>query len=625
MNLDHIKNPQFLKQLNIHELEDLSSDIRDFLIQNVSKTGGHFSSNLGIVELTIALHYIFESPKDKIIFDVGHQSYVHKILTGRAKDFATLRQFGGLSGFQKRKESMHDAWEAGHSSTAISAGIGFAIARDLNQEDGEVICVVGDAALMSGESFEALNHLGSTHSKVIIILNDNDMSISKNVGGLSNFLSEIRISTQYKNAKDNYSSFLNRTAAGQKIFQFTKTIKDHMKANILDDNIFNEFGLDYIGPINGHDFHDLLNALEVAKEMDHSVVVHVHTIKGKGYPLAEHDKKGIYHGVSPFDYHIGIETKETGTQKSWSAIVSSQVKNVMRSDEDIVVITPAMISGSCLGSMFKEFPKRCFDVGIAEEHAMTFAAGLSAAGKMPFISIYSSFLQRAYDQMNHDIARMNLPCLIAVDRSGLVGSDGETHHGVFDIGLMTPLPHFVIMTPKDAREAKQMINTALTLKDRPYALRFPRGQVENQQVDLDELIPIGKWELVHYKEDNTLTIITYDIKVYQVLQLINQYQLPVNLINARFIKPMDKDILEKLYQDHQDLIIYETDMKSGSLGEMIAYYYSSQHQVMSIEYFGIDDYYVPQGDIKTLLEYAHISLDDLLKKIEERLNEKRKS
>ena len=625
MNLDHIKNPQFLKQLNIHELEDLSSDIRDFLIQNVSKTGGHFSSNLGIVELTIALHYIFESPKDKIIFDVGHQSYVHKILTGRAKDFATLRQFGGLSGFQKRKESMHDAWEAGHSSTAISAGIGFAIARDLNQEDGEVICVVGDAALMSGESFEALNHLGSTHSKVIIILNDNDMSISKNVGGLSNFLSEIRISTQYKNAKDNYSSFLNRTAAGQKIFQFTKTIKDHMKANILDDNIFNEFGLDYIGPINGHDFHDLLNALEVAKEMDHSVVVHVHTIKGKGYPLAEHDKKGIYHGVSPFDYHIGIETKETGTQKSWSSIVSSQVKNIMRSDEDIVVITPAMISGSCLGSMFKEFPKRCFDVGIAEEHAMTFAAGLSAAGKMPFISIYSSFLQRAYDQMNHDIARMNLPCFIAVDRSGLVGSDGETHHGVFDIGLMTPLPHFVIMTPKDAREAKQMINTALTLKDRPYALRFPRGQVENQQVDLDELIPIGKWELVHYKEDNTLTIITYDIKVYQVLQLINQYQLPVNLINARFIKPMDKDILEKLYQDHQDLIIYETDMKSGSLGEMIAYYYSSQHQVMSIEYFGIDDYYVPQGDIKTLLEYAHISLDDLLKKIEERLNEKRKS
>ena len=625
MNLDHIKNPQFLKQLNIHELEDLSSDIRDFLIQNVSKTGGHFSSNLGIVELTIALHYIFESPKDKIIFDVGHQSYVHKILTGRAKDFATLRQFGGLSGFQKRKESMHDAWEAGHSSTAISAGIGFAIARDLNQEDGEVICVVGDAALMSGESFEALNHLGSTHSKVIIILNDNDMSISKNVGGLSNFLSEIRISTQYKNAKDNYSSFLNRTAAGQKIFQFTKTIKDHMKANILDDNIFNEFGLDYIGPINGHDFHDLLNALEVAKEMDHSVVVHVHTIKGKGYPLAEHDKKGIYHGVSPFDYHIGIETKETGTQKSWSSIVSSQVKNIMRSDEDIVVITPAMISGSCLGSMFKEFPKRCFDVGIAEEHAMTFAAGLSAAGKMPFISIYSSFLQRAYDQMNHDIARMNLPCFIAVDRSGLVGSDGETHHGVFDIGLMTPLPHFVIMTPKDAREAKQMINTALTLKDRPYALRFPRGQVENQHVDSDELIPIGKWDLVHYKEDNTLTIITYDIKVYQVLQLINQYQLPVNLINARFIKPMDKDILEKLYQDHQDLIIYETDMKSGSLGEMIAYYYSSQHQVMSIEYFGIDDYYVPQGDIKTLLEYAHISLDDLLKKIEERLNEKRKS
>ena len=382
MNLEKIKNPDFLKQLNVDEMEALAADIREFIIQNVSHTGGHFSSNLGVVELTIALHYVFNSPIDKIIFDVGHQSYVHKILTGRVNDFATLRQFNGLSGFQKRNESEHDAWEAGHSSTALSGGIGMAVARDLNHETNEIICVVGDAAIMSGESFEALNYLGSIDSKVIVILNDNDMSISKNVGGLSNFFSEIRISTQYKNAKNNYISFLNKSKTGRKIYHMTKKIKDHIKENVIDDNIFGEFGLDYIGPVNGHDFHDLINALILAREMDHSVVVHVHTKKGKGYVLAENDRYGVYHGVPPFDYKEGI-LKSKGNIKSWSAIISSQVEKLMDEDEDIVVITPAMISGSCLGDIFKKYPNRSFDVGIAEEHAMTFAAGLSNGGKKP--------------------------------------------------------------------------------------------------------------------------------------------------------------------------------------------------------------------------------------------------
>lgn len=625
MNLEDIKNPQFLKKMSISDLEDLSQEIREFLIKNVSRTGGHFSSNLGIVELTIALHYVFDSPKDKILFDVGHQSYVHKILTGRAKDFPTLRQYNGLSGFQKRKESEHDFWEAGHSSTAISGGIGLAVARDLSNQEGEVISVVGDAALMSGESFEALNHLGSISPKVIIILNDNDMSISKNVGGLSNFLSEIRISSQYKNVKYNYTSFLNQSAFGKKIYKLTKSIKDKMKANILDDNIFKEFGLDYIGPIDGHNFHELLNALEVAKQLNHSVVVHVHTTKGKGYPLAEHDFRGIYHGVSPFDYHVGIVQNENSPKESWSRIVSSQVQKWMRQDEDIVVITPAMISGSCLEEVFKEFPERSFDVGIAEEHAITFSAGLSIAGKMPFINVYSSFLQRAYDQMNHDIARMNLPCFIAVDRSGLVGGDGETHHGVFDIGLLTPLPNFVIMTPKDAIEAKQMINTIFQHKDRPYAMRFPRGQIENFDIDLDTTIPIGTWEKVLYNPDYTLTIITYDIKVNQVEKMILDNDIHINLINARFIKPLDESLLNDLYFDKQDLIIYETDIKTGSLGSLIAKFYSQNHLNMNIDYFGIDDHYTPQGDIETLLRHEHISLEDLLKKIEERVCEKRKS
>ena len=443
MKLEQIKNPQFLKQLNIEELEELADQIRSFIIHHVSETGGHFSSNLGVVELTIALHYIFDSPLDKIIFDVGHQSYVHKILTGRAAQFSTLRQYNGLSGFQKKKESIHDVWEAGHSSTALSAAIGMAIARDLNHEQGEMICVVGDAALMSGESFEALNYIGSVDSKVIIILNDNNMSISRNVGGLSNFFSDIRMSTQYKNARNNYISFLSKSNLGKKVYKITKKVKDQIKNNVINDNIFGEFGLDYIGPINGHDFHDLFNALSLASEMDHSVVVHVHTVKGKGYPLAENDYYGVYHGVAPFDYREGIRSKES-SMISWSEVVARHIEKWMYEDQDIVTITPAMISGSCLRHIFDTFPDRAFDVGIAEEHAMTFAAGLSNAQKKPFITIYSSFLQRAYDQINHDIARMQLPCLIGVDRSGLVGADGETHHGVFDMSILSSIPNLLL-------------------------------------------------------------------------------------------------------------------------------------------------------------------------------------
>ncbi|WP_154887823.1 1-deoxy-D-xylulose-5-phosphate synthase [Longibaculum muris] len=624
MNLEKIKNPDFLKQLNVDEMEALAADIREFIIQNVSHTGGHFSSNLGVVELTIALHYVFNSPIDKIIFDVGHQSYVHKILTGRVNDFATLRQFNGLSGFQKRNESEHDAWEAGHSSTALSGGIGMAVARDLNHETNEIICVVGDAAIMSGESFEALNYLGSIDSKVIVILNDNDMSISKNVGGLSNFFSEIRISTQYKNAKNNYISFLNKSKTGRKIYHMTKKIKDHIKENVIDDNIFGEFGLDYIGPVNGHDFHDLINALILAREMDHSVVVHVHTKKGKGYVLAENDRYGVYHGVPPFDYKEGI-LKSKGNIKSWSAIISSQVEKLMDEDEDIVVITPAMISGSCLGDIFKKYPNRSFDVGIAEEHAMTFAAGLSNGGKKPYITVYSSFLQRAYDQINHDIARMDLPCLIGVDRSGLVGSDGETHHGVFDISFLSSIPHLTIMTPKDAYEAKTMVNTAMKQFDHPYILRFPKGSVEDCQVDTSETLQIGTWEKIIDNPDYHLTIVTYDAKVYKVKAMIENNQLPVNLINARFIKPLDFAMLDELYENHQSLIIYETDLMTGSLGSLICQYYALKHHYMSIDCMGIDDHYTPQGDIETLLKHEHIAIDDLLTLTKEKCREERKS
>ena len=624
MNLEKIKDPEFIKQLNIEELEDLARDIRQFLIENVSQTGGHFSSNLGVVELTMALHYVFDSPKDKFLFDVGHQSYVHKILTGRAKNFQTLRQYKGMSGFQKRKESIHDQWEAGHSSTAISGGIGMAVARDLNHEKGEVICIVGDGAIMSGESFEALNHLGSIKSKVIVILNDNNMSITRNVGGFSNFLSDIRISTKYKNVKSNYITFLSHLRFGQYVYKFTKGVKDRIKRNVMDDNIFAQFGLDYIGPVDGHDFRELINAFNAAKDMKHSVVVHVHTIKGKGYTLAENDKTGLYHGVSPFDYHLGIVKKSENT-KSWSEVIASQVEKRMEIDNDIVVITPAMISGSCLGHIFERFPNRSFDVGISEEHAMTFAAGLSNAHKKPFITIYSSFLQRAYDQINHDIARMNLPCLIGVDRSGLVGSDGETHHGVFDISFLSSIPHLIIMTPKDALEAKKMINTAFIHFDRPYILRFPKGNIFDQKCDNDEILELGQWEKIIDNNESHLTIITYDQKVNAVYDAIIKEKLNVNLINARFTKPIDYAMLNELYDKNQDLIIYENDIMIGSLGSMIAQYYSRLHMNMNIDYFGIDDHYTPQGNIEELLELEKISVNDLIIFTKEKLNEKREN
>ncbi|MEG0275495.1 MAG: 1-deoxy-D-xylulose-5-phosphate synthase [Coprobacillus sp.] len=623
MELEKIKNPEFIKQLNIEELDELAYDIRQFLIENISKTGGHFSSNLGIVELTMALHYVFDSPNDKIVFDVGHQSYVHKILTGRVNDFSTLRKYEGLSGFQKRKESEHDTWEAGHSSTAISGSIGMAVARDLDHKKDEIICVVGDAAIMSGESFEALNHLGSIDSKVIIVLNDNDMSISKNVGGFSNFLSEVRISTQYKSAKHNYVSFLKKSKIGTHVYKITKGIKDRIKENVLDDNIFSQFGLDSIGPVDGHDFNELINAFTLASEMNHSVVVHIHTTKGKGYPLAEHDRKGIYHGVAPFNYKEGV-IKKTSSMKSWSEIISSQVEKNMEKDNEIVVITPAMISGSCLDHIFEKYPHRSFDVGIAEEHAMTFAAGLSNAHKKPYITIYSSFLQRAYDQINHDIARMNLPCLIGVDRAGLVGADGETHHGVFDIGFLSAIPNLVIMSPKNALEAKKMVNTAFRNNDAPYVLRFPRGNIEDEDVNISDYINIGKWEKV-IDCDSYINIITYDIKVSCVEKLIKENNLKVNLINACFIKPMDFEMLDEIYNKNQQIIVYETDMKVGSLGSLIAHYYSINHMDMDITYLGIEDHYTPQGDVETLLKHENISLDDLLKVIKEKINEEGKS
>lgn len=623
MEIKKIENPRFLKQLNIDELNQLSQDIRDFLIENISKTGGHFSSNLGIVELTVALHYVFDSPKDKFLFDVGHQAYVHKILTGRAPMFNKLKKYGGMCGFQNRHESIHDPWEAGHSSTTISGATGLAIARDLKKENFEVISIIGDAALMSGESLEALNFLGGIDTKVIVILNDNNMSISRNVGGLSNFLSDVRMSYKYNQAKSNYTEILSQSAFGQKIFDVTKRVKDKVKRKILLDTPFSQFDLDYIGPVDGHNIEELIRALETVKNLDHSVVLHVLTKKGKGYEPAEKDHSGVYHSVGAFDIVKGIQPVLDKEKHSWSQSVSDHVEYLMNKHDDICVITPAMITGSCLQKIFKNYPDRSFDVGIAEEHAMTLAAGLSQGKEFPFLSVYSSFFQRAYDQLNHDIARMNLPCLIGIDRAGLVGGDGATHHGVFDIGLIAPIPDVIIMAPKDEEEAQKMINTAYQNKDHPYVMRYSKNKVIDTHQHTDETIKVGQWELIKEMEDAAINVVTYGDNVLAVLKMAETDHLPINIINARFIKPIDKDMLERM--SDKPIIVYETDLMNGSLGSIMSLYYEKNHINVDMSFIGIDDHYVTFGDNESLYKQEHISLNDLKNKIEEIEHEKRKN
>ena len=623
MEIKKIENPRFLKQLNIDELNQLSQDIRDFLIENISKTGGHFSSNLGIVELTVALHYVFDSPKDKFLFDVGHQAYVHKILTGRAPMFNKLKKYGGMCGFQNRHESIYDPWEAGHSSTTISGATGLAIARDLKKENFEVISIIGDAALMSGESLEALNFLGGIDTKVIVILNDNNMSISRNVGGLSNFLSDVRMSYKYNQAKSNYTEILSQTAFGQKIFDVTKRVKDKVKRKILLDIPFSQFDLDYIGPVDGHNIEELIRALETVKNLDHSVVLHVLTKKGKGYEPAEKDRSGVYHSVGAFDIVKGIQPVFDKEKHSRSQAVSDHVEYLMNKHDDICVITPAMITGSCLRKIFKNYPDRSFDVGIAEEHAMTLAAGLSQGKEFPFLSVYSSFFQRAYDQLNHDIARMNLPCLIGIDRAGLVGGDGATHHGVFDIGLIAPIPGVIIMAPKDEEEAQKMINTAYQNKDHPYVMRYSKNKVIDTHQHTDETIKVGQWEIIKEMEDAAINVVTYGDNVLAVLKMAETDHLPINIINARFIKPIDKDMLERM--SDKPIIVYETDLMNGSLGSIMSLYYEKNHVNVDMSFIGIDDHYVTFGDNESLYKQEHISLNDLKNKIEEIEHEKRKN
>lgn len=610
MNVYDIKSPNDIKTCSIAELEDLCDQIRSFLIESISKTGGHLSSNLGVVELTVAMHYVFHTPQDKFLFDVGHQSYVHKILTGRTSQFPTLRQYKGLAGFQKRCESEHDAWEAGHSSTSLSGALGMAIARDLNHEEFEVVPVIGDGALSGGMAMEALNQIGALSSKMVIIFNDNNMSISKNVGAMDEAFTKLRTSRPYNNLKEDLKGALSNTKTGSAVLNSMRSMKNAVKANVVDTSIFGDFNLDYIGPVDGHDLRTLIKVLNLAKKHDGPIVVHVMTKKGKGYSYAEADKDGKWHGVSQFDPKSGQTlSKMPAGHLSWSEVISKTLIDLAAANTSIVGITPAMIGGSKLNEFFDTYPDRSFDCGIAEEHAMTFAAGLAMNGIRPFVSVYSSFMQRAYDQINHDIARMDLPVVIGIDRCGLVGEDGETHHGVFDIAMLRSIPHMILSQPKDAIEAQNLMYTAFSQKH-PFAIRYPRGNTPYQKLEHYDLLEIGSWTSWEMN-DYQVIILTYGSDVDRIISKIKVNQLPVRVVNARFFKPIDSMMLEELCAQQKPIIIYEGDMLTGGLSSAVLEYANDHQLHTEFIRLGIDDHYVTHGSLPQLRKLEHLDMNSL--------------
>lgn len=617
MKIEEIRDPAFLKQMSNEDIEKLCEEIRTFLVQSLSVTGGHLSSNLGIVEITTMLLKVFDTPNDKIIYDVGHQSYVHKILTGRANQFNTLRQFDGLSGFQKRNESIYDCWEAGHSSTSLSAALGMAIARDAKGSDEKVIAVIGDGALNSGMSFEALNHIGDLKTNLIIILNDNEMSITKPIGAFNHALSRMRTSKIYTHSKHDLKHSLMQTKVGEWTLERLINVRNSIKKAVMKDSLFSELGIDYLGPINGHDVGELERAFLMAKEHEGPLLIHILTKKGKGYVYAENDKLGAWHGVGPYDIKSGkmIASKKEG-YVSYSEAVCDFLMHYAKEDEKLFVLTPAMISGSKLQPFFDAYPKRSLDCGIAEEHAMTLAASLANSGLHPFISIYSSFLQRAYDQINHDVARMNLPVIVGIDRSGLVGEDGETHHGLFDISILRPIPNVIIAHPKNYQELHNMLYTAFQTKA-PFFIRYPRGSTKKMNIDHFEVIPIGSFETVYSVEEPKLIVFTYSEELISVADQIVQENLPIILVNARFIKPIDEAMLDRLIGYDCDWLVFEENMVIGGLGDSLLEYASKRNFKKHIHIHGIEDHFVKQGSMSILREKENIGKDDLLSLIKE--------
>ena len=567
--LENHQFPEDLKRMNYDELELLTYEIRDFLVESVSKTGGHLASNLGAVELSIALHKVFDSPKDKLIWDVGHQTYVHKILTGRASGFTGLRQLNGMSGFPKTKESPHDIFDTGHSSTSISLGLGMAAARDIIGDDYNIVSVIGDGAMTGGIAFEALNNVASLNSKMIVILNDNEMSISKNTGGFPKYLSKLRGSGKYVSMKSQIKkNVLKVPVIGEGVVAGMKHARDSIKYAMIDGIMFEELGFKYFGPVDGHNLRELCETLELAKNYHKPVFIHVMTKKGKGYSKAE-ERPDMFHGIGPFDMDTGLPLKKSDTP-SYSGVFGNKLCEMAENDQRVIAVSAAMIDGTGLENFNKKFPERMFDVGIAEGHAVTFAAGLAKAGLRPYVAVYSTFLQRAYDQIIEDVCLQNLPVTFCIDRAGIVGADGETHHGIFDISYLRHIPNLTVMAPKDGAELEAMLEYSLQLEG-PCAIRYPRGNAA--AVGKTNKIQLGKSHQIKRGSDVEIwSVGTMAETVMEAAEILKSRGISTSIINAEFIKPLDTEKLQKSASKYPLIVTVEDNMVSGSFGESIREY-----------------------------------------------------
>lgn len=609
--LDNINSPSDLKKLSYGELQILAGELRDYVIKVVSENGGHLASNLGVVELTLALHRVFDTPRDKIIWDVGHQSYIHKIITGRRESFGTLRKKDGISGFPKRSESEHDAFETGHSSTSISAALGMAKARDLAGENHSVVAVIGDGALTGGMAFEALNHAGDFPTNLIVILNDNEMSISENTGAISNYLSRIRTEPAYFKLKGEIETILKKVpVVGESMFRMAENIRDWFKYLVVPGVLFEELGFKYFGPIDGHDVKKLESVIKRAKSYNgYPVLIHVVTVKGKGYSIAE-DKPNKYHGVNPFFIETG-EHKEKKQKKSYSEIFGDTLTELADSNDRIVAVSAAMAEGTGLAGFAEKHKDRFFDVGIAEQHAVTFCAGLAAGGFRPVFAVYSTFLQRAYDQIIHDVCMQKLPVVFAIDRAGIVGSDGETHQGVFDITYLRHIPNITIMTPKDGRELKEMMKLALTV-DGPSAIRYPRGSAREFSYP-DTAIELGRSEVLTEGPDGV--IIAEGNMVYRALEVyerLKQMGKSFTIVNARFVKPLDERLLLELGRKYKKVYTLEDNVISGGFGSSILELYSSNGIEADVKAIGFDDSFIPHGEKEELFSLKGLDCEGII-------------
>jgi 1-deoxy-D-xylulose-5-phosphate synthase len=604
--LDQIHEPSDLKRLTDAELIELAKEIRQFLVESVAKTGGHFGANLGVVELTLALHKVYDSPRDKLIWDVGHQSYVHKLLTGRRDRFPTLRQYKGMAGFPRRDESPHDAFGAGHASTSISAGVGMAVARDLNHERYKVVCVIGDGALTGGMAMEALNHAGHLGVDLTVILNDNEMSIAENVGAVSRYLTRLRTDPAYSRAKAEIEQTLRKLPAiGTRLTKGLEKVKDSLRQFVVPGHLFEAFGFKYLGPIDGHDLPELVRVLRDAKDLRGPVLIHVVTKKGKGYASAE---------AAPDKFHAWPSKAKAKSAPSYSAVFAQTLIELARHDPRIVAVTAAMPDGTGLNKFGEVFPDRLFDVGIAEQHATTFCAGLAAAGRRPVFAVYSTFLQRAYDQFIHDVCIQKLPVVFAIDRAGIVGPDGETHQGAFDVSYLRTVPNVTVMMPKDENELRHMLKTAFTL-DGPVAVRYPRA--DGLGVPLDEdlhVLPIGKAEVLARGSDLAILALGPMVQLATaVAEQLTRHGVAATVVNLRFVKPLDVELVLELADEGLPFLTIEEASMAGGVGSAILECLADNGRQVPVLRRGLPDRFIEHGSRAELLADLGLTVDDLTK------------